>query len=347
VDRLVSVPVLRARLSRPIVRATAGLVAAGAFAMVLALLLGGGAPRRDRTGLADTDLVTAWAQPLLRLVSDVSAVGCVGALVAAAVLLPADGGRVRTYGRRAVDDAALLAGIWSLAALAGCVASATVILGVRMSELPDRLDDAVALKDVRVLAVSAVLASFAAAAVSGTDTRLGAWAGLSLAVAALVPPLLVGHAWGDQVRIPAVGARILHVLAAAVWVGGLAAVARYGSRLGAGELPALVSAFSRIALWCAVTVGLSGLLVALLHLGGRGGSFGDAVNGLFTRAYGGVVLAKLAAFVVIVTAGWWHRRQTIASLRSGSTKSFWRLVAAELTVMLAAIGLAVALSRTP
>ena len=323
------------------------MVAAAAVALVVTLWLGRGAPKRDSTGLVTTGLATGWAQPVLRLVGDIAMIGCIGALVAALVLLPADGNALRAAGKRAVDHAALLAGIWSLAALAQSVVTGAVILGIRLGDLPDRLGEVVALKDVRVLAISAVWAAFAAAAVSGTDTKLGATTGLGLSLGGLVPPLFVGHAWGDEIKIPAVGSRILHVVAAAVWIGALIAVARYGRKVPDGELPGVVSRFSRIALGCAITVGLSGVLVALLHLHGRDGTIGTAFSSLFTRPYGAVVLAKLAGFSVVVAAGWWHRRHTIGALGNGDSRPFHRLVAVELMVMLATVGIAVALSRTP
>lgn len=335
------------RLTRPVNRVALAMLGAAAVAMVVALWLGKGAPRRDSTGLVATGLVTGWAQPVFRLVADITTIGCIGALVAALVLLPADGNALRSSGKRAVDHAALLAGIWSLAALAQSVVTGAVILGIRLSDLPNRLGDVVELKDVRVLAISAVWAAFAAAAVSGTDTKLGATTGLGLALGGLVPPLFVGHAWGDEIKIPAVGSRILHVLAAAVWIGGLVAVARYGRKVPRDELPGVVSRFSRIALGCAVAVGLSGVLVALLHLHGRDGTIGTAFSALFNRAYGGVVLAKLAGFFLVVAAGYYHRRRTIRELASGEAGPFYRLVAVELTIMFATIGLAVALSRTP
>lgn len=331
--------------AQPRVRLGGALAVAGAGAMLAALLLAGGAPKRDKLGLTDTDLVTAWALPVLRLVSDVAAVGCIGALTAAVYLLPADGGVLRRQGRRATDDATVLAGIWAVAALLHAVVTAVVILGVKLTDLPGRLAEAAALKDVQVVAVSAVLAAVTAAVVSGTTRK--PYAGLAFSAAALVPPLLVGHAWTDQIRVPAVGARMLHVLAAAVWVGGLAALVRYARRLRPDDQAAVVQRFSGLALDCAIVVGITGLFVATLHLAGRGGSLGDAVDGLFSRGYGGVVLAKVAAFAAIVTAGFWHRRRTITALREGRPASFWLLAAAELTVMLAAVGLAVALSRTP
>jgi putative copper export protein len=340
---------VRARHRRPsrTVSTVAALAVAGTVAMVLALVLGGGAPERDPSGLTEVGAGTAWALPVLRLLSDVTAVACIGALLAAAVLLPDDEGRLRPQGRRAVADATLAAAVWSVAALGLAVSTAAVVLGVPASSLTSRLDDVLALREVREIAASAVLAALVAALVSGIRTRTAARWGLALAAVALLPPLLSGHAWGATLRVPATGSRMLHVLAATVWVGGLAAVARYGRRIDVADLPAVVSRLSRTALPCAVAVGVSGLLVALLHLAGRDGSLGDAVQALVNRAYGGIVLAKLAAFALLVVAGWWHRRRMITAMLAGRARPFWYLVAAELAVMVIAIGLAVALSRTP
>jgi putative copper export protein len=339
----VTASAVSARHRRPrVVTVAVALALAGTVAMVLALVLGGGAPGDD--GYAGA--VTGWTLPVLRLVTDVAAVACLGALFAAGFLLPGTD-RLSGQGRRAVSDATLVAGVWALAALGLAYVTAAVVLGVPASSLPGRLDDAVALREVREIAVSAVLAALTAVVISGARTRSAARWGLAMAALAVLPPLLSGHAWGSELRIPATGSRMLHVLAAAIWVGGLAALIRYGRRLDRAELPVAVERFSRTALPCAVAVGLSGLLVALLHLAGRDGTPADAVRALVERGYGGVVLAKLAAYAVLVAAGWWHRRRTVSSLRQGDGAAFWRLVVVELAVMSVAIGLAVALSRTP
>lgn len=330
-----------------VVTAVVALVVVGTVAMVLALLLGGGAPQRDVSGLTDAGAVTSWALPVLRLVTDVAVVACLGALFAAAFLLPTGTERLAEQGRRAVSDATALAGVWAVAALGLAYVTAVVVLGVPASSLSGRLDDAVALREVREIAASAVLAALAAVVVSGARTRTAARWGLGVAVLAVLPPLLSGHAWGSALRVPATGSRMLHVVAAAIWVGGLAALARYGRRLDSAELPGAVSRFSRTAFPCAVAVGLSGLLVALLHLAGRDGTPYDALQAVVERGYGGVVLAKLAAYAVLVAAGWWHRRRTVGSLGRGGDAAFWRLVLVELAVMAVAVGLAVALSRTP
>jgi cytochrome c oxidase assembly factor CtaG len=67
---------------------------------------------------------------------------------------------------------------------------------------------------------------------------------------------------------------------------------------------------------------------------------------LFTSAYGLILLAKTAAFVVLGLMGGRHRRRTLPRLRAGEPHSFLLLALGEILIMAATVGLAVALSRT-
>jgi len=130
----------------------------------------------------------------------------------------------------------------------------------------------------------------------------------------------------------------VHVLAASVWIGGLMALIlmlRGSTRV----LPSALPRFSHVALLCFMSIGLSGLVDVWIRLA--------TLDQLWTTEYGRLVLAKTGALVVLGGFGWWHRRRTIPAVRDGCPGAFLRLAAAEVVVMLAAIGLAVALSRTP
>ena len=90
---------------------------------------------------------------------------------------------------------------------------------------------------------------------------------------------------------PGVGAKdlILHIIGATLWLGGLAAVVVYA--LADGRWRALaVRRFSRVAFWCILVVGASGVVNALVRV-----PLGD----LFTDTYGRLVVAKVVALVVL------------------------------------------------
>ncbi len=67
-------------------------------------------------------------------------VGCAGALLAAVVLLRTDGGPLGVQGRRAVRDASNSAIIWAVAAFAGAIVTAAILLDtpVDLLRLPAR-----------------------------------------------------------------------------------------------------------------------------------------------------------------------------------------------------------------
>ncbi|WP_427889236.1 copper resistance D family protein [Kribbella sp. GL6] len=323
--------------------ALGGLVAVGIVVMVLALLAGGGAPQRAADGLLGAGLGVSWAVPVLRILADAATVATGGAVLAVVLFLPATDGKLGGKALRACQDAALAAGIWAVASIGGLIATATVILGIPLSHLAEHAEPAGRLSQVRALAVAVVLTAVLAVLLSGTKTLRAARVAAVLTVAALIGPLLTGHGAIDRTNLWSVLATVslvVHVIAATTWVGGLGAVLRYARSRESVEL------FSTVAFVCAVTMGITGLLTAEIHLDGRQGGWG-LITQWVTSGYGVLVLGKTLAFAVLVFIGWQHRRSTLPRLATGDPAAFRQLAVLELAVMAGTIGLAVALSRTP
>jgi putative copper export protein len=320
-----------------------GMVASGIVVMVAALYAAGGAPKRAVDGLLGAGLGVSWAVPVLRLVADAAAVATGGAVLAVLLFLPADGGKLGSKAIRACQDAALAAGIWAVASIGGLIATATVILGIPLSHLAEHAEPAGQLTQVRALAAAVVLTAVLAVVLSGVKTLRGARLAAVLTVAALIGPLLTGHGALDRTSawsVLATTSLVVHVVAATAWVGGLGAVLRYSRSRQAVEV------FSTLALVCAVTMGITGLLTAEIHLGGRQDGWG-LITQWVTSGYGALVLGKTLAFATLVIIGQLHRQSTLPQLEAGDPVAFRRLAVLELLVMAGTIGLAVALSRTP
>ncbi|NUR97415.1 MAG: hypothetical protein HOV67_19435, partial [Kribbellaceae bacterium] len=305
-----------------------GMVAAGIVVMVVALLAAGGAPQKPADGLLGAGLGISWAVPVLRILADGAAVATAGAVLAAVLFLPTKDGKLGSKAIRACQDAALAAGIWAVASIGGLIATATVILGIPLSHLAEHAGPAGQISQVRALAVAVVLTAVLAVVLSGAKTVGAALVAAVLTIAALIGPLLTGHSATERTNLLAVLATmsvVVHVLAATLWVGGLTAVLRYTRSREAVEL------FSTLALGCAVTMGITGLVTAEIHLAGRQGGWG-LITQWVTSGYGALVFAKTVAFAILVTIGWWHRRRTLPVLATGNPAAFRRLAAVELVI---------------
>ncbi|GAB2673930.1 hypothetical protein GCM10009743_57830 [Kribbella swartbergensis] len=319
------------------------MVAAGIVVMVVALVAAGGAPQPPPAGLLGAGLPLSWSVPVLRFVADAAAIATGGAVLAAVLLLPATDGKLGPRAVRACQDAAVAAGVWAVASVAGLITTAAVILGIPLAHLADHASAAGELDQVRALAVAVVLTAILAVVLSGCRTVRGARFALVITAAALTGPLLTGHGAIDRTSFWSVlgtSSLVVHVFAATAWIGGLGAVLRYARERHAVEL------FSRLALTAAIAMGVTGLLTAEIHLGGREDGWG-LITQWVTSGYGALVFAKAVAFAVLVTVGWWHRRTTLPDLAAGDPAAFRRLACVELLIMAATVGLAVALARTP
>jgi cytochrome c oxidase assembly factor CtaG/putative copper export protein len=187
----------------------------------------------------------------------------------------------------------------------------------------------------RALGSSAwLVVGVAALALSATRVGTSTWAAV-LALVALWPLALTGHAAGSRDHMNSVDSLVIHLVATCLWVGGLAALLLLARRLG-DQLPTVVARYSRLAGWCLLAVAASGVVNAVLRLGSWGG---------LASPYGLLVIGKTMALLALGAAGMAHRVWTMRRLEH-RPRIFVRLAAVELLVMAGTVGLAVALSRS-
>lgn len=155
-----------------------------------------------------------------------------------------------------------------------------------------------------------------------------------------------GHARTGSHPAVAVVSIAMHLMAVAIWVGGLGVLIVMGGVAWRGVdrdarprlARDLLVRFSRIAVVAAGLVVLTGTLNAVLALA--------SVSDLWRITYGRVVLAKVVLVLVALAFGGYHRWKVPGQLADGGAgvlRRFQRTGGAELVVMLAALGLAAAL----
>jgi len=170
----------------------------------------------------------------------------------------------------------------------------------------------------------------------------GVFAAGVLSVAALWPLAEQGHAAGTANHEAAVSASYAHSVFAAMWVGGLAvmAIIAWSEKPSASQLHGMLQRYSTIALVSFIVVAVSGLTNAWLRVG----TLAELASG-----YGALVIAKTLSLVILGVMGALYRGRLLGKLEEGTQKNFTvvsRMIAAELTVMGVASGLASALART-
>ncbi|MGF1663750.1 MAG: cytochrome c oxidase assembly protein, partial [Kineosporiaceae bacterium] len=157
-----------------------------------------------------------------------------------------------------------------------------------------------------------------------------------LALAALVPPALAGHSGSAANHETATTSLGLHLVGVSVWVGGLATLGLVRGRLGEAR-EAVVARYSGLALVAAGLVVVSGVLNASTRVTG--------ISDLATP-YGSLLVAKALLTGLLLAAGALHRRWTIRAMAAGRPTAFRRLLAGEVLVMAAVVGVAAALATT-
>jgi putative copper resistance protein D len=288
----------------------------------------------DRTGAA-----VIWGLPVAKLVFNVAAAGTVGPLILALFALPPKG--------KAFSKALVAAGIsgvlWTAAAAAISVLTFHSLANLPLFSEGSGTIFLSFLTDVdagRRNALTVVITATVALMCFGVQSQRAVAITAGLAATGLIPLALNSHAVGGAGHPDSTVSVVMHMAAAAVWIGGLATLVLLRRTLGT-ELLAVVRRYSTLALLSFLALAISGVAAGVTSIG--------TLDGLTTQ-YGLILVAKTALLGVLGMFGALHRRWIITKLESvpgRARTTFTALAVAELAVMAAASGLAAALARTP
>ncbi|MDM8085859.1 cytochrome c oxidase assembly protein [Cellulomonas cellasea] len=334
------------------------LAGSGALLAVLGVWMSGAAVPGF---LRDPGAVVRWGLPVVTTLTELAGSLTLGALVLAIGVLPrraaaavgtatsrpARGGVSPVVGdgyARSLVLAGVSAAVWTVLSMVHLVLTYASVSGrpPDSATFGEELGVFVTQIDLgRTLILVTTLAAVVTALALLVATPTGAAWTAVLVVVALWQQAQTGHAAGSASHDLATTSMFVHLVGAAVWIGALAALAVLLSRLGADLGPA-VARYSVIAGWCFAAVAVSGLVNAVVRVGG--------MDGMASR-YGVLVIVKAVLFGALGLLGLWHRRRVIPALagvdtRGAGARLFWRLVAVELAVMGAVSGVAAALGST-
>jgi cytochrome c oxidase assembly factor CtaG/putative copper export protein len=336
------------RLVAPSVRSSAvwpvllgvGLLAGATAAALSALSL---ADALTATGLPNPGPVTTYGLPFVRAAGEIAAVLAVGSFMFAAFLVPPQTtGVLDAAGYRALRLGTVASGVWTVCAALLVPLTVSDVTGQpvvsRLSpsaiwSVASLVDSASAWRWTAFLAAAVTLASLPVLRWSWTPLLFGG------SLVTLVPLALTGHSSAGGSHDMATNSLLVHLVAAALWAGGLMALLAHALRRGEhADLAA--RRFSALALWCFVAMALSGVVNALVRI-----RLGDLLH----SGYGWLVLAKATALCALGFLGWRQRRRGLAALRADpeARGPLIRLALVEALVFGVTFGIAVALGRTP
>ncbi|MGV9294436.1 copper resistance D family protein [Amycolatopsis sp. NPDC003676] len=329
-------------IASPRVRLTALLTAAGGAGVLLGTAI---VAARPASGLLDPGAVIEVGLPIARVLLDVSALVTVGLCVLPLLLGPA----------RPELAGPVLAGsrVWAAASSLVWATCALVLLVLQIAELhPGRDVSFAAIRSYigELGAGQALLTVIVSAlACAGLALLVGeslpAEARAAVALLALLPLPVTGHAmdwrWHDLTMV----SMELHILGATAWAGGLFAVIALAANHRALLADALPR-FSKLATVCLVLVAVTGLANGIAEVTltppGR-----DLMSGLFGTGYGRLVVGKMLCLLGLAALGGNIRFRLLPAIVQQKPTALLQWAALELTVMGVAFGFAAVLTRSP
>ncbi|MBL3680413.1 cytochrome c oxidase assembly protein [Leucobacter chromiireducens] len=319
------------------VLAPALLLAATIAALFLGLAIGGAANPR---ALADPGTFVRIAVPLTRTLVNVAMAGLIGSVVMAIWALASD----RAEARTALDVAAGSAAMLTVASaatllvtyvdLSGLPFSGDAAFGAGLAQFVTEIELGRLWLIELLLAAATTVMAFAI-----RDRRLTLLV-LLAALTTTLPLALQGHAAGSSNHSQAVNSLLVHLIGAAVWLGGLLTLVFLARVVDRQRLSVLTARYSTLALFAFVGVAASGVVSGWMRVGN--------LDALFGTGYGQLLMWKTGALLALGVFGAVQRTRLIPRIAdsvSGQRAFIW-FVLAELAVMGLASGIAGALGRT-
>ncbi len=295
------------------------------------------------TGLPNPGPITNYGLPFMKAAGEIAAVTATGSFLFAAFMVPPQtNGVLDVAGYRALRTGTVASGIWAICAVLMVALTVSDVSGRPLwTQLgPADIWAVASLIDVASAWRWTALFAFVVAVVSAPVLRWSWTPVLFLgSLMTLVPLALTGHSASGGSHDVATNSLLIHLIAGAVWAGGLLALLAHALRSG-DHADLAARRFSTVALWCFAAMALSGVLNALVRI---------RPEELLDSGYGWLVVAKVVALGALGYLGWRQRRSGIAALVKdpGARGPLIRLALVEAAVFGLTFGVAVALGRTP
>ncbi|WP_433599145.1 cytochrome c oxidase assembly protein [Nocardia sp. CA-135953] len=318
---------------------------AGAIAAVVAAMIVGlsAAQALSLLGIPDPGPLTTYGLPAVRALADLSAALTVGSLLLAAFLVPPQAdGLLDLGGYRAVRRASNFALTWACCAALLIPLTVSDTTGQPFGQIwrPEQLWRAIDQVELAQAWRTTVVFALIVAVGCRLALRWG-WTPVLFggAIVTMMPLALTGHSSAGGAHDLATNSLILHLVSAAVWVGGLFAVLAHALR-GGTHTDVAAKRFSLAATIAFVVIGVSGVINSWVRV---------PWSDLFTTTYGRLVIAKACALAVLGVFGYLQRRASLPALVANprDRAALIRFGGLEVLIFAATMGLAVGLGRTP
>ena len=313
------------------------LITVALIVLVWALGFGGGAAELS---LGDAGPIARWGLPVAKLFVNLAAAGMVGVLVTALFTLRAGEQEFDV----ALDTASISAAVFTVTAGATGFLTFISVFNPELNAGPQFGAQLGRFLVELEMGRTWLITTVAGAALTVFTFAVRSWVGTLLvallAIASLVPMGTQGHSGDDAFHHEAMMAVILHIIGAAVWLGGLLLLIAIRPFLDRRRIPDAVARYSSIALAAFVLVAVSGTVRAAIGL--------QEWPALLSP-YGAILGVKLLALIGLGLFGVWYRARLMGRMRDSdaASRAFWTLITFEVGLMGVASGAAAALARTP